>query len=220
MRNKHVWLIVALAVLAGILSAEEQFSKMGLGVHFGTLTSSGYAMRWMGEKHGFQATIGAYTTGSNNVKFEDPYYHGMYYMEDMDRPDPDSIITVTRKGKELSANLGLSYMYTIDKFKYGRVYIMAGGSYRYYQKKEFSMDYAQADSTEYPYEYPYIYHPIDGTEKEEIVREHRWTVGFGPGFEWALSKQFRLAVEVPITYNWKGDIVMWIPQVGLYYYFK
>jgi len=31
---------------------------------------------------------------------------------------------------------------------------------------------------------------------------------------------FSLAMELPITFNWKKEVVMYIPQVGVYYYFK
>jgi hypothetical protein len=35
-----------------------------------------------------------------------------------------------------------------------------------------------------------------------------------------LGKNFRVALELPITYNWEQRIVMYIPQIGFYYYFK
>jgi len=42
----------------------------------------------------------------------------------------------------------------------------------------------------------------------------------GLGFEIKLGKTFVWAIEMPITLNQKGDVMMYIPQSGLYYYFK
>ncbi len=95
-------------------------------------------------------------------------------------------------------NFAVNGMGILDEFRYGRIYIMAGGMVKYYHH----------DKYEDPY-YP-----------EEEINENRWCVGVGPGLEWILSKQFRLALEIPITYNWKNDIIMYIPQGGIYYYFK
>jgi len=213
MASKKI-LLLGLALMASLaLGALEFNSDSAIGIHFGSSTGSGYAMRWFGAKNGLQATFGAYTLGSNKVRFERDLYDwdNEYY--------GDSLITVDQGGRETAVNLGVNYMLVLDRFQEGRVYIMGGGSYKYFKEKRFSMDYAlqQEQGMEDYYEH---YEQVPNSLSERNVVQHRWTVGAGPGFEWALNKQFRMAVELPITYNWKHNIVMWLPQAGLYYYFK
>ncbi|HOZ00368.1 MAG TPA: hypothetical protein PLG20_01030 [Candidatus Syntrophosphaera sp.] len=208
MSHKFLLVLVALLVACAALSAEVQNSLSAIGLHFGTSTGSGYAMRWIGEKHGIQGTFGAYTLGKSQVEFT--------AFEDWDYEYGDSLITIDKGGRQTAANIGANYIYVLDKFKNGRVYIMGGGSYKYYQQKRFTSDYQLVNDGQY-YNH---YEPVPDTEAIHTKIEHRWTIGAGPGFEWAFSKQFRVAVEVPITFNWKHDIVMWIPQAGIYYYFK
>ncbi|MDD3524801.1 MAG: hypothetical protein PHQ41_08935, partial [Candidatus Cloacimonetes bacterium] len=123
------------------------------------------------------------------------------------------------------ANLGLNYIYTLDKFDvfrqkdHGRLYVMAGGSYEYYRQNTFSKDYhwvQAADSTDYDH-----YEPLNDFDPiKTSTLEHRWTAGAGLGVELGFGKNFRVALELPVTYNWEKRIVMYMPQIGLYYYFK
>ena len=206
--------VLALAIMLGsaaLLSAERLNSQAAIGFHAGTSTGIGYAMRWMGPIHGAQVTFGAYTLGKKQpsfVEFDD--WDNEYAGEDT--------INIVYNGRRAAINIGLNYLYNLDEFGAGRVYIMAGGTYQYFQQKKFSQDFVLQ-----PYDgthYYNFYTPQPGTEENWLKKEHRWTFGAGPGFEWALSKQFRIAIELPITYNWEHDIVMWIPQGGIYYYFK
>jgi hypothetical protein len=212
MKSKPIIILFAIMVMSVSLFAELN-STQAFGVHFGTLTSSGYAMRFMGEKHGLQFTLGAYTLGNNEPFFDETtgWYEGNDYTPD------DTLITIERGGRASAINAGINYLYTLDHFKGGRFYILSGGSYQYYQRKIFEQDYLWGPCPDYDSLYCYN---LTGTEREKYKVEHRWTVGAGPGIEIALSKQLRIAVEIPITYNWKNDIVMWIPQAGIYYYFK
>lgn len=210
MKVQYILIVTALLWAALPLAAEIQNSQAAIGVHFGTSTGSGYAMRWMGPLHGLQVTFGAYTLGKNKSSFVE--------FDDWDSDyGGDTLVTVTSNGRKAAANLGLNYIYNLDDFRNGRVYIMGGATYQYFQQKKFSQDFRLVVDPEHYYNH---YEPVPDTEDSWLKREHRWTVGAGPGFEWALGKQFRLAVELPITYNWKHDIVMWIPQAGIYYYFK
>jgi hypothetical protein len=246
MKLKHALIVITLALIVCGLSAQDNLAQLpnmstGIGLHAGTLSGSGYSMRFMGEKHGLQVTLGALTYGSDNVYFPSRYYYwdGDYYEygyvmpvgidgngED-DVPE-DTLITYEAIGRTTTANIGLNYIYTLDKFNvlghkdYGRLYVMAGGSYSYHNQKVHTKDYElvveEPDST-YNY-WNWYYDPIDGTEDVTTNIEHHWTVGAGLGAEIALGKQFRVALELPITYNWENRIIMYIPQIGIYYYFK
>jgi hypothetical protein len=35
-----------------------------------------------------------------------------------------------------------------------------------------------------------------------------------------LANRFHVSVELPITFNHKDDLVMYIPALGIYYYFR
>lgn len=208
MRNINIMLIVALALLCLPTFAQAQRSRTAIGFHMGTTTSIGYAMRWMDQKSGYQITFGGYTFGNNNVHFADEHYD---WNEEF---GGDNQITLEQEGRESAVNFGLNYLYMLDHFENGRLYVMAGGSYKYYQQKFFTMDYAQSGSNSAFYEI------VEDSEHERYRVEHRWTFGGGPGLELELGNNFRFAAELPITYNWENDIVMWIPQAGIYYYFK
>lgn len=218
MIRKNLIALLLLLSLSAWLGAVTYNSSSAFGVHFGTSTASGYSMRWMGPKNGLQATLGAYTTGSSEPNFSPTT--GGYWDEETD-PDwvpDDSLITVERGGRTSAISGGINYIHVLDNFKGGRFYILAGGSYKYHQQKVFSNDYLWGVS---PWDSAYYcYNLVDDSEKSHYEIEHRWTVGAGPGIEIALSKQVRFSVELPLTYNWKNNIVMWVPQVGLYYYFK
>jgi hypothetical protein len=206
---KKLMIASAIALAVWALQAEPYNTKAGLGLHFGTSSGNGYSMRLCGKKHGVQFTIGAYTTGNNNPSFDTQMY---FY----DASSQDSVITYERNGREKSFTGAINYLLFLDDFKTGRLYLMMGGAYTYNERKVFSMDYRR-DSV---YGNSYYYNVIPDTDKNWIKAENRWTVGIGPGFDFSLGKKFRLSFEVPLTYNFKDEIVMYIPQVGLYYYFK
>lgn len=235
MKTKVSLLLAALLLLSLALSAQNMLSQTAIGVHAGSQSGTGYSMRFMGEKHGFQATLGAVTWGDDNVYFPSRFYYWYdggyddYWYGDLepggeDAPD-DTLVTLTEQGRLNIANIGLNYIYTLDKFdafkqkNNGRVYVMAGGSYQYYRQNVFTKDYhwvTVQDTLDYDH-----YEPINNAEPlRTSTLENRWTAGAGLGVELGFGKNFRVALELPITYNWEQRIVMYIPQIGLYYYFK
>jgi hypothetical protein len=208
MRSRNILVIITLVIFCLPLFAQVPKSRKGIGFHMGTTTGIGYAMRWMNQKSGYQVTFGGYTFGNNEVYFADDYYDW-----DTEFGGEDQI-TMEQAGRESAINIGLNYLHMLDHFNNGRLYFMAGGSYKYYQQKFFTMDYQQTGENSADYDV------IEGSKNEAYRIEHRWTVGGGPGFEFEIGNHFRFAAELPITYNWENDIVMWIPQAGIYYFFK
>ncbi len=202
--KKLVLLFLSLLFAVGMAAIDDN-EKAGLGLHFGSISGNGYSMRWMGEDLGLQLTIGAMTSGSNDVHFNQFYY-----------PDYDesaTTITVSKKGRDRSLIGAINLLFMLDHFKRGRLYLVGGCSVNDYRKRVFSADYRYTSSISQ-------YQLVDGSQREEDLNELRWTAGIGPGIELAVSRHFRLAFEVPISYNYKDDIVMYIPQVGFYYFFK
>lgn len=210
---RNISLVAIMVLLAVSLSAKKYNDRNSMGLHFGTASGSGYAMRWMGDKYGFQLTLGAYTKGSNKVRFEDPYtdYNAIY------TPDVTGHIWRKLSGRSTKAEIGLNGIIMLDHFNKGRFYLIGGGAMTSGKKKVFSakykLEYAGTSSSRYSRVSTV---PI----KSEYEKVKDWIVGIGPGVELSITRHFRLAFEVPITYDDRDDIVMYIPQVGFYYYFK
>lgn len=102
-----------------------------------------------------------------------------------------------KNARKQTGTLGLNYLWNLQKTKDYHFYIISGGSYSLQKVKRY-------------------YAPED----HKWVNDNKWTVGAGPGFEMMLAERFHVSVELPITYNHKDDIVMYIPAVGVYYYFR
>jgi hypothetical protein len=94
-----------------------------------------------------------------------------------------------------TASLGLNFLLPLLNTETYNFYLMAGASYVYRIKRK-----ADSDSS--------------------WERDDKWTLGVGPGFEFALSDRFHLSIEVPMTVNSDEDIDMYIPSAGIYYYFN
>lgn len=184
-------------------------SERAIGIQFGTSSGSGYSYRWMGENHGLQFTLGAITYGSNDVKF--PNY---LYDEDVESPGAETTL-YTRKGRKSSMSVGLNYINVLESNRSSRFYLAVGGAYTIRRDKELTRTYNRIDSNYYEYQ-------LDTTipQVKETIKNDKWTVGGGPGFELTLDKHFRFTFDLPFTYNSDEEMVMYIPQVGLYYYFK
>lgn len=196
MKARHLLTVVSLLLISTLAFADDFDRRTALGLHFGTSAGNGYSMRWINGDQGLQCTFGAITTGSNkNVDYEDDYYWG------------SGSYTTTAEGRRTALEFAANYLHTLDEYPNGKLYIMAGGSCRYIQKRMFKVDVIN-NQTNWD------------TERSYLKQELRWTIGAGPGFEIGYNSKFRFALEVPLTYNWKDEIVMYIPQAGIYYYFR
>jgi len=99
--------------------------------------------------------------------------------------------------------LGLNYLWNLQRTPTYHFYVITGGSYTLQKVKRYYK----------PLEHD---HPI----LSKWVNDNKWAIGAGPGFEMKFAERFHVSVELPITYNQKDDIVMYIPAVGVYYYFR
>ena len=207
MKAIKVILLFTLLACVGVGYAED-LSKKGVGAQFGTASGNGYSYRWIGETHGIQFTLGAITYGSNDVKF--PYY---LYDEDIDNPGAHA--TYTRTGRKNSMSAGLNYIHVLDTSRHSRFYLTIGGSVLLSNEKQFTRTY---DATNTGYTSYELDTSVPMTS--EKVKKTKWTAGAGPGFEVILDRHFRFSIDLPFTYNSDEEMVMYIPQVGLYYYFK
>jgi hypothetical protein len=187
-----------------VLTAE---TTRALGLHFGTISANGFSYRQFNGKNGFQATLGAVTWGDNDYYFDETYYFDH---------NGDQQMVVTEDGRATHINIGLNYLRALADNPTGRFYVFGGAAYTYSKVKVFEQDYELVGSNIYQDQYR-----IMGSHPLRTVKEHRgnYYVGAGMGFELNLGRGFKWAIEMPITLNKDGDITMYIPQTGLYYYF-
>lgn len=119
------------------------------------------------------------------------------YTSDNDDPNFSNYTNFPRTHGRRTVSMGLNYIAPLLETDNYNFYMIAGGSYAYRLLRR----YTNAN---------------DGDWK----RSDRWTLGVGPGFEFAFSDRFHMSIEFPMTVNNKSDITMTVPAGGIYYYFK
>ncbi|MCB5265506.1 MAG: hypothetical protein LHW41_04605 [Candidatus Cloacimonetes bacterium] len=102
-----------------------------------------------------------------------------------------------RTARKNSVSMGVNYLWGLHDAERYKFYVMTGMSYIMRKVKRY-------------------YAPDDN----KWVRDDRWTIGAGPGFEFEFSDRFHVCIELPMSYNDRDDITMYIPSGGFYYYFK
>jgi len=201
MKLKHVILMLLLSLMAqGILAK----TARGLGLHFGTLSANGFSYRQFKEDNGFQVTAGAISFNDDDVYFYTP-----------NAADYNNAprVTISEDGRKTNTNLGLNYLYSLADNPTGRFYLLGGASILVSRVKQINQEFYLTSNN---------YYVKDLTKPTTTTWDTRtsYYLGMGLGFEIKLGKTFVWAIEMPITLNQKGDVMMYIPQSGLYYYFK
>ncbi|MDD2331852.1 MAG: hypothetical protein PHI68_04265 [Candidatus Cloacimonetes bacterium] len=193
--RKTFFVGLVLALFIGILAGENTDinNTHAFGLHYGTVSGYGYGYRFFKGNQGCQFTLFAMTTGSNDKDFDATAYG----------------VTVDEKtGRRTMLNLGANYLHVLNDFNKSNVrfYLLGGGAYNFYRK---TMVYQN-----------YIEHSAFGDSYKKTKNKDTWVLGFGPGIEANPKKNIRLSLELPVSYKSDGSLIMFIPQVGLYYYFK
>jgi len=207
-------ILIAIALLMLAVAGYGQFAPVpqpdnqfkGLGVHFGTLSGNGFSYRSFAKNHGYQITLGGITLGDR----EEEYYHYGDYND-------AAQIVVTEDGKRTNLNVGLNYLQTLANNRTGRFYVFAGGSYLYSRVKQFEVDFSLSQNNP---SWEDEYHRMDTKDRVKWDNRDYYYVGLGLGFDFNLGQNFHWAVELPLTMNQDTEFMMYIPQTGLYYYFK
>ena len=211
-----VSLILLLFSLSAIFAAEQEkvlYSNdknetQAFGVHFGNVSGNGYAYRYMSGNLGLQLAIGGFTSGSNNYDF--PNYYEDYIA------NPPATILKKDKGRKYNFNVGANLIFPLKRTGSTLFYVHGGGCWKYSDEKIFyktyELDYSTANNFCY-------YQPLSGVSTSHKVKSYM-NVGLGPGFEINAGKYFKLVLELPVTYTGNDEFIMYIPQVGFYYYFK
>ncbi|HOD18559.1 MAG TPA: hypothetical protein PKJ14_08010 [Candidatus Cloacimonadota bacterium] len=198
--------IMMLAAITGQLAAADvpanPDSTHALGFHFGLVSGYGLSYRHFChegkfQNFGFQGVVGGYSSGKNeaSLKVQDAEREGDYLID-------------TDAGRKYYINIGLNGIYELKRTSVFNFYLLGGMDWSYETKKLYHQKYDPADSSAYG----------------NIYTDHKikslLSMGLGPGVEINLGRYFKLAVELPITYTGEHNLVMYIPQAGIYYYFR
>jgi hypothetical protein len=212
--------ILYVLVVAGLLlltvnafAAEEKTiykdgnSTQGFGIHFGNVSGNGYAYRYIGRDLGIQLVVGGLTDGNNHHSFA----------EEISEYGDSSPLTLmrTQKGRRYNFNIGGNFILPLRRTTGSMFYLHAGANWKYSDQKIFSQ-YYDYDHSEYGTN---TYYPTDQIYTTHKVKSY-FNVGAGPGVELMAGKYFKLSLELPVTYTGDDEFIMYIPQAGLYYYFK
>jgi hypothetical protein len=217
--NRLMLIMTLLTVLMGSLIAQEteafiadnapdtSIAAQGFGVHFGNVSGNGYAWRYLKEKWGVQLVVGGLTSGKNDYSFDEGYYNY--------DTNPASSVFQKDNGRKYYFNLGANGILPLSRTSSMLFYLHGGINWQYTDQQVYNQEYIydySSGSTNY-YDQsgdPTISHKIKSYAN----------IGVGPGFEFFIGKNLKLALELPITYTGNNEFYMYIPQAGLYYYFK
>lgn len=204
---KRLIILVFLTVLP--LSAQELVH--GLGFAAGQLSGIGFSYRYLPKDYGFQVSFGVLSLKDNN---EGPQEYTGTYSPGTWLPGTDQY-PYSYQSRSIHANIGLMLIKVLHEAKRSRFYVMAGFSYFHRAEiyKETYYGYRLIDDTTFKYG------PV-GNERERTERENTSYGGIGIGMEFRITDNIRVALEWPLVYSNKGDLVMYIPQAGLHYFFK
>ncbi|RPH99943.1 MAG: hypothetical protein EHM72_10610 [Calditrichaeota bacterium] len=201
MKSACLFLLLALPLYA-------QESHNGLGFAVGQLSGIGFSYRHLPKENGFQVSFGVLSLHREDGT--DIYYEhndddrGNQYAQSMFQSE---------RGRESHANVGVLVFRVLHDAKRSRFYALAGVSFFYASTEYSDQEYRMGEEGMYYYE-PY------GNPVKRVERENTLYGGLGIGIEVKFTTNIRAALEWPLTYSSKGDLVMYYPQVGLHYFFK
>jgi hypothetical protein len=207
---KHTIRLLLLILFAAVpLFAQEM--AHGLGFAAGELSGIGFSYRYLPEDNGFQVSFGVLSL-SNKDSAPQEYTGTISPGNWLPSTDP---YPYSYSSRETHANIGVTVMKVLHRAKRSRFYAMAGFSYFYRIQnfKERYYGYRMIDET------TFHYGPV-GDEQVRKERENTTYGGIGIGMEFKITDNIRFALEWPLTYSSKGDLVMYYPQAGLHYFFK
>ncbi|HQQ67338.1 MAG TPA: hypothetical protein PLX77_00780 [Candidatus Cloacimonadota bacterium] len=108
-----------------------------------------------------------------------------------------------KNSRKQTGNFAVNYLWDLQRTNEYHFYLITGGNYTIQKVKR----YHKPISSSYPI-------------LSEWVNNNKWAIGVGPGFELKLAERFHFTCELPITFNQRDDIVMYVPAIGVYYYFR
>ncbi len=182
----------------------------GVGFAAGQLSGIGLSYRVMMENYGVQVTVGGLSIKDSGM--DESYPQRTYYDPAYPKPELEGF-TQSQWVRETHANIGLMFLKSLHKSKISTLYVFTGfcSFFRWDTIKE--QRYEPQLNGNY-----YDYVPV-GESETRVEKDNTFYGGGGFGFEIRFTPNIRLAIEWPLTFSSEGDFVMYIPQVGLHYFF-
>jgi len=207
---KKIYLILSILLTIFLLSAEVKDLEYGLGFSAGMISGSGFSFRKLSDDFGYQVNLGALMDRSSGCDdcFPDEYERQL-------RADDNEDFTDNSKGSTIHANLGFNLYKPLHNGKYTRLYLLAGTAAYFSQEKVSKQDYT--------------YNDVDsvwvktGKQRDHFDNDLTVNIGAGFGIDYKLIDNIRLSLEWPLVLCFPEDemkIIMYIPQIGIHYYFK
>ena len=205
---KHL-LVVSLLLTATLQAGE---LNHGLGFAAGQIAGIGFSYRYLPENYGVQVSFGGLSINENNYYVQPTY---QFYF-DPDKPPPQGPLDrYTYNSRSIHYNIGLMFFKVLHRAKRSRFYVFSGFSFfnQIEKYKEGYYSYRRVDANTFNY-------GAFGPETERSERSSTRYAGIGIGIEFKVTDNIRLELEWPLTFSSKGDLIMYIPQAGLHYFFK
>lgn len=203
---KKIMMFIIILTFLLVLSAEENL-RHGLGFTGGMISGSGFSYRQMNENYGFQFALGAITIGEgDDIEFDEI---GFWEEDTLDT------YTMEDEGVFYYTNFGASYYKFLHKGEKSLFYFLVG-----------TAAYINFGSVK---EQIYGYNPDTqlwetlGESTEETEVTVRTNFGIGIGINYKLTNNIHLNLDRPFVYSRcydDFDLIMYIPQAGIHYYFK
>ena len=199
-------MLIIILTFALVLSAEEDL-RHGLGFTGGMISGSGFSYRQMNEIYGFQFALGAITLGDND---EPDFAENGFCGE-----DTLGTYTMEDEGVFYYTNFGASYYKFLHKGEKSLFYFLVGtAAYINFGTVEEQVYKYNADTE--------MCEPFgEPTEEKEVTT--RINFGIGIGIDYKLTDNIHFNLDWPFVYSRCGDdfdLIMYIPQAGIHYYFK
>lgn len=205
---KKLLLIISIFTLVFTLSAQENF-KHGLGFTGGMISGSGFSYRQMNETYGFQIALGVITLGDDDdIDFEESGGHYGW-------SDTTSTHIMEDEGISYLTNIGVSYYKHLHRGEKSTFYCLAGTAAY--------MDFGEIREQIFVYNTDDGIWETSGEPTEETEFNLRFNVGIGIGIDYKLTENISLNLDWPLVFSKSDeelDIIMYIPQAGIHYYFK
>ena len=206
---KKLMTFTIILIFSFALSADENL-RHGLGFTGGMISGSGFSYRQMNENYGFQFAFGALMNNSSDCEycFQESYESDWISVE-------DDFYTEYSYGNTLNLNLGINFYKPLHKGKKSKLYLLAGTAGYLFSEDVTEQDYEYNDTDSLWVQ--------SGQERIDINTEFTFNIGTGFGIDYNLSNNIKLNFEWPLVFSFQdGDmnILMYIPQAGIHYYFK
>ena len=201
--------VILFVVICGI-GFSQGWTK-GLGFAAGMPAGIGFSYRSVGEHWGYQISGGVIsnTWGHDDYRYE---ITSTWWGDDV---DTSQVYHWSYHDRNTDGNLGLLFIRPLHRTSRSMFYgfLGLGGFLSINEITRQDWHYViEDDST-------VVYREIgDEYAADEIYVT--WYLGAGIGIQWNLTENIRISAEMPVTVTNEKNVYMYVPQIGVHYYFR